>query len=185
MPDYEAVIDGKARKIELTRKSPECFEAKLDGKPRDIKIQKMDLTSERAFTLEVDGKTYRIELPKVEGGKITPINIEGTSFNVEVKIATRGQTVADFEAVPQAATKKIGSNRKTVIEGAIPAPMTGKIVQVRVKKGDQVKAGQVLCVIEAMKMENEISAPKAGVVRDVNVAGGASVNEGDTLFVIV
>jgi acetyl-CoA/propionyl-CoA carboxylase biotin carboxyl carrier protein len=62
--------------------------------------------------------------------------------------------------------------------------MTGKIVSVKVNKGDKVKAGQVLCVIEAMKMENEITASKAGSVQEVNVSEGSSVNEGEILFVI-
>ena len=57
--------------------------------------------------------------------------------------------------------RRTGTNRKVAVEGAVTAPMTGKIVKVKVKKGDQVKASQVLCVIEAMKMENEISAPKS------------------------
>jgi len=58
------------------------------------------------------------------------------------------------------------------------------LVKVKVKKGDQVKAGQILCVIEAMKMENEICAPRAGTVQDVNIAEGTPVNEGETLLVI-
>ena len=62
--------------------------------------------------------------------------------------------------------------------------MTGTIVSVKVKKRDSVKASQVLCVIEAMKMENEIGAPRAGVVQEVNVAEGSSVSEGDVLFVV-
>jgi biotin carboxyl carrier protein len=62
--------------------------------------------------------------------------------------------------------------------------MTGKIIKIKVKKNEQVKAGQVLCVIEAMKMENEICASKAGTVAEVYVEEGAAVNEGDPLFVV-
>jgi biotin carboxyl carrier protein len=62
--------------------------------------------------------------------------------------------------------------------------MTGKIVAVRVKKGEQVKAHQVLCVVEAMKMENEILAPKAGTIKEVNVSEGSPVSEGEPLFII-
>ncbi|MGQ9539272.1 MAG: biotin/lipoyl-containing protein, partial [Candidatus Bathycorpusculaceae bacterium] len=59
-----------------------------------------------------------------------------------------------------------------------------KILSIKVKKGEQVKAGQVLCILEAMKMENEIAAPMAGTIREVLVSEGASVNDGDPLFVI-
>jgi len=62
--------------------------------------------------------------------------------------------------------------------------MTGKVIAIKVKKGDPVKAGQVLCVIEAMKMENEITAPKAGVIQEANISEGSSVSEGEILFVI-
>jgi biotin carboxyl carrier protein len=62
--------------------------------------------------------------------------------------------------------------------------MMGKIVSVKVKQGDQVKQNQVLCIIEAMKMENEITAPKAGTVHEVLVSDGSAVNEGDTLLII-
>jgi biotin carboxyl carrier protein len=62
--------------------------------------------------------------------------------------------------------------------------MAGKIVSVKVRDGDPVKIGTVLCILEAMKMENEIIAPKAGTVQEVNVSEGSTVNEGDILIVI-
>ncbi|MEM2368086.1 MAG: biotin/lipoyl-containing protein, partial [Candidatus Bathyarchaeia archaeon] len=73
---------------------------------------------------------------------------------------------------------------KQVVSGTVTAPMTGKIISIKVGKGEQVKAGQVLCILEAMKMENEITAPVAGTVREILVSEGVSVNEGDPLFVI-
>ena len=62
--------------------------------------------------------------------------------------------------------------------------MPGTILDVKVKAGDTVKAGQCVCVLEAMKMENEIPAAKDGTVAQVVVAKGASVNAGDTLIVL-
>lgn len=62
--------------------------------------------------------------------------------------------------------------------------MPGTILDVKVKAGDAVKAGQVLCVLEAMKMENEIPAPRDGKVAGVAVAKGASVNAGDILVTL-
>ncbi|TEU06064.1 biotin/lipoyl-binding protein [Candidatus Bathyarchaeota archaeon] len=73
---------------------------------------------------------------------------------------------------------------KQDVEGAVTAPMMGKIISVMVKKGDHVKAGQIVCILEAMKMENEITTPKAGTVQEVCVFEGSSVSEGETLFVI-
>jgi len=69
-------------------------------------------------------------------------------------------------------------------EGAISAPMPGTIISVKANKGDQVSKGDVLLVLEAMKMENEIMAPCDGTVADINVDSGSSVNAGDVLVVI-
>ena len=62
--------------------------------------------------------------------------------------------------------------------------MPGTILDVKVQNGQKVNAGDVLCVLEAMKMENEIPAPKAGTVTSVVVSKGASVNAGDVLVTI-
>ena len=62
--------------------------------------------------------------------------------------------------------------------------MPGNILDVKVKAGDTVKAGDVLLILEAMKMENEIMAPAAGTVTSVNVAKGSTVNSGDVLCTI-
>jgi glutaconyl-CoA decarboxylase len=67
---------------------------------------------------------------------------------------------------------------------AVSAPMPGTILKVNVKVGDAVKAGTVLCVLEAMKMENEIMAPKAGTVTQVLATKGGSVDTGAPLVVI-
>jgi biotin carboxyl carrier protein len=71
-----------------------------------------------------------------------------------------------------------------VSEGAVTAPMTGRILSIMVKKGEEAKTGQVLCVLEAMKMENEITSPKNGNVQEVYVSEGSPVSEGEILFMI-
>ena len=64
------------------------------------------------------------------------------------------------------------------MDGAVVSPMQGTVLKVEVSDGDAVETGQLLCVVEAMKMENEIVVPHVGVVRDVSVAPGAAVGSG-------
>ncbi len=62
--------------------------------------------------------------------------------------------------------------------------MAGKIISVRAKEGDLVKTGTVVCVLEAMKMENEITAMKSGTIQEVKASEGMAVNEGDVLLIV-
>ena len=68
--------------------------------------------------------------------------------------------------------------------GAVTAIMPGKIIRVLVKEGDEVQEGDVLCVLEAMKMENELRASKSGVVKEVTVEPGSDVEMGEVLVVV-
>ena len=67
---------------------------------------------------------------------------------------------------------------------AVPAPLPGNVLSIKVNQGDSVAEGDVLLVIEAMKMENEVAAPCAGTVQQISVSVGQMVNTGDTLVVL-
>ena len=62
--------------------------------------------------------------------------------------------------------------------------MPGSVLDVKVKVGDNVNEGDVLLILEAMKMENEVTAPTSGSIKSINVAVGSTVNTGDTMIVI-
>ncbi len=183
MPTYEICIDGKPRKIEVTKTSEKSFTVKVDDKPLNVELQTDISTLEKQFCIKINDKTYKIELPKIDREKPFQVKVEEATFKAEVKMPTTKPVLTAFQPVLLQPTKRAIAQRQ-VIEGAVPAPMTGKVIAIKVKKGDQVKAGQVLCVIEAMKMENEITASKAGVIQEANVSEGSSVSEGEILFVI-
>ena len=182
MPAYEVFIDGKPRKIELTHNGHNLFTARVDDRPVKIELSRERLEAGKGFSIKLDGKNYKVEMPTIEWGKTLPLNVEGTTFKAELKTQARKTSLTAFEPVVTP-TKRNGTNKQAV-EGAVVAPMTGKIVSVKVGQGDQVKAGQTLCVVEAMKMENEIVAIKAGVVKEVLVSDGSPVSEGEVLFVL-
>ena len=87
------------------------------------------------------------------------------------------------EVEVKASTSNAGTGEPRVPGGIYP-PMPGKITDVSVEVGDKVKSGQTVCILEAMKMFNELKAPNGGVVKEVNVATGSNVSPDDLLVLI-
>ena len=121
----------------------------------------------RTFNVTVNGQTYEVSVEEVTGGAAP----------------ARAAAPAAPKAAPKAATK---AAPKAVAGAGTPikAPMPGTILDVKVKVGDTVKNGQAVCVLEAMKMENEIPATKDGKITSVLASKGSSVNTGDVLVTI-
>ncbi|EMA23793.1 acetyl-CoA carboxylase biotin carboxylase subunit [Haloarcula argentinensis] len=127
---------------------------------------------EREFTVEVNGKRFQVDL---EERGAPPINV--------------GDVDADGGNQPQrprgGSSSDSGGGSASTAEGQeVAAEMQGTILEVNVEEGDEVEAGDVLCVLEAMKMENDIVAERGGTINDVAVSEGESVDMGDLLFVI-
>ena len=120
----------------------------------------------RRFNVTVNGVTYDVVVEEVGGA----------SAQAPVAAAPVAAPVA--APAPKAAP---AGNAGAV---AVKAPMPGTIMKVNVAVGDAVKKGDVLCVLEAMKMENDISAPQDGVVASVNVQKGASVQTEEVLVTL-
>jgi biotin carboxyl carrier protein len=127
------------------------------------------------ITVYINEKPLAVQLPETlpEEGPIKVL-VDAKEYSVEVT----GRAIAT-KAKPKAAKKGSGGAK-----GAVTAQMTGRVISVNAKPGDKVTEGQILLIIEAMKMENEIAAPLAGTVKDVAVAAGARVSEGDLLLQI-
>ena len=113
------------------------------------------------------------------------VTLKGRTYEVEVE-AGEAILLDEYEAIAPSAPAAAPAAAPVVTGAGEPvnAPMPGNILKVNVTSGQAVKAGDVLCVLEAMKMENEIMAPKDGTVTQVLVAKGATVDTGAPLVVI-
>lgn len=111
------------------------------------------------------------------------VNVNGTDYEIKLEVLEDDGKVSAPAAKP--AAKPAAAPKKAAGAGEqVNSPMPGTILSVSVKEGEAVKEGQVLMILEAMKMENEIVAPAAGTVTGINVAKGAAVESGTLLCTI-
>ena len=121
----------------------------------------------KKYNITVNGTTYTVEVE--EAGVPAPAQ-------VQMPAQTHAPAPAPQAPVAEAVPKEDAQT--------IKSPMPGTVVEVKVTPGQAVKSGDVLLILEAMKMENEIYAPTAGTVDAVLTAKGASVNAGDVLITL-
>jgi biotin carboxyl carrier protein len=123
----------------------------------------------KKYIIKVNGKVYEVEMEEVIGETAT------TTIENERQVQSE-----NIKEVTQAAPKK-----QTATEGEpIDAPMPGTILNIAVKVGDKVSKNQLILVLEAMKMENEIVSPRDGIITAINVTKGQIVNPGENLVKI-
>ena len=129
------------------------------------------------YKVTLNGRTYEVE---VEAGQAMCV------AEYEAFAPAAAPVAAPVAAAPVAAPAAAPVAAGTTVTGGetVAAPMPGNILKVCVSVGQTVKEGELLCVLEAMKMENEIFAPKAGTVAQVLVSKGSTVDTGATMVVI-
>jgi biotin carboxyl carrier protein len=158
MVEYEIKLAGRVVPISF---NPDRKEAEVEGKKFQIATTRYG----NRVIVDVGGHNHSIEIIQ---GRVY-VNGEETRFNI------------------QKSRPRIGGKRASAaqVKGArVKPPMPGRIVSVDVKVGDQVKKGQPMLVLEAMKMQNEVSAPTEGLVKAVNVKPGQTVDSSTILIEI-
>lgn len=124
------------------------------------------------YNVTLKGKVYEVE---VERGEAILVSVNDVVAPVAVAAAAPVAVAAPVAAAPAPAAAQLSGE-------VVKAPMPGTILKVNVNPGDAVKSGQVLMVLEAMKMENDIVAPRDGTIGQVAVAKGATVDTGAPLL---
>ena len=140
------------------------------GESDPVEVDACFVQNGRALSLRRDGRMHLIDL--------TACDNSGT---VEATVGGRPQRVAVLDELKAMAEV---SQHGQAGNGAIKVEIPGLVVAINTAEGRQVRLGETLLVLEAMKMQNEITAPLAGTVRELKVAVGKSVNTGDLLLVI-
>jgi len=163
---YEVHISGKTRSVELERDAT-GWKATLDGKPGIADVVEI---APNTFSVLADGQSHEVCVTPYPEGKLI-LQTGRFEFNAEVHDprAWSGCRHGGAEA----------EGRQQIF-----APMPGKVIRVLVKAGDDVRAGQGLLVVEAMKMQNEIRSPKNGTIERVMVEEGQAVNAGEALCIV-
>lgn len=152
----------------------------VDGHDFPIKQQQ----GQGYTTVTAGGVQYRVALPG-EGERVSGMVVEVD--HREIQVEWEGSLGGGGSRPQRRAASDSGSAGaapSTVVKGGIAAQIAGRVVSVKVKEGDGVEAGQVLLLLEAMKMENEIKAPTAGTVQEVRVSDGQRVAEGEVMVVV-
>ncbi len=144
----------------------------------------------KKYKFTIHGNQYEVHIKSVEDN-IIELEVNGSTYEVEVdKVIQPAKTpkLVRSRVVPPAddgpAEEGTGVKAAATPAGKISSPLPGTVVNIMVKEGDNVKVGQKLMILEAMKMENNIESDKDGRVVSVPVRPGQSVMEGDTLIEI-
>jgi biotin carboxyl carrier protein len=170
------------------------FEVELNGRSRTVAIERRAPAEADQFHVIIDGRLRVVNARRDSQGRLSVLFPEegGTSHDVAVAASGRGEVIIHL---PSASLRAVVNGRRarrpsdagaTTGEGEqrIAAPMPGRVVRVLVAPGDEVSPLQPLVVVEAMKMENELSASRAGRVKDVQVREGSSVEAGKLLVIV-
>lgn len=142
----------------------------------------------KEYKYKINGNVYKVAIGDIEDN-IAHVEVNGTAYSVEMektpKTAVRPviRPVATAPA-PAPTTPVVKPATTPTGKSGVKSPLPGVILEVKVKVGDEVKKGQVIMILEAMKMENNINADKDGKIAAVNVNKGDSVLEGTDLVII-
>lgn len=166
MPTEININDRKAL-VEVISRDGNSIVISIDGKRYDADVL---MVEEGVYSILIDNRSYNIELVQTEG-KTYLVNTYSKSYNVEIVDAEsrylrgRRRTDADEEAV-------------------ISSPMPGKVVNILVKVGDKVKAGDTVIIVSAMKMESEYKVKKDRIIKEIKVKEGDTIKAHQPLVVI-
>jgi biotin carboxyl carrier protein len=190
---YKLQVHEKTYVVELEETDDDLVSVVIETEngnkiKKDLELESLD-TERVIFSVVVDGKTHLVELEQSDIHRSSfSISLDGKPHIVNaVPIIPKDQVSSTHINFNDSDTDRLITSNDVVegvTEGAVKAPLVGTVVSMKVKSGDSVSQGDVLLIIEAMKMENEIRAPKSGTIKELKVTTGEKVSSGDVLVII-
>lgn len=180
----DLTVDGKARSVEVDL---DAGTVTVDGTARPYRV--VDAGDERV-ELEIDGERVVVEgwpVGRAEPLRDLAVNgerVELAGLRRQVGTPDRAPSPRPVGAPPVVGPPAPGPGPSASSDAVVP-PMPGKVVELKVQEGEHVAAGQLLLVLEAMKMRNDVVAPRAGTVRELRVAPGANVRAREPMLRVV
>jgi biotin carboxyl carrier protein len=184
LAEFIVSVGGRNRRARLLRiKHENTAVIELDGKAAEVAFPNL-LGFDKPVSINVNGRNYRVNLGRND--RVTACNVDVDGKRFVLQLETRRKRLSNKTQYLTASPSSLPKGKKTVVQksGAVTSLMPGKVVLLKVKIGDEIRAGDPLCVLEAMKMENEIVASRSGTVVQVKVEQGSIVDKGDVLVII-
>ncbi len=162
---YFVRVDGEEFEIEIA----EDGQVLVNGEP--VAVDMVQVPGQNVYSLLVEHHSYEVAAEEIRDGY--EILLLGEQYRAQVEDEFRRRLMAGRERPAPPAG-----------DATVKAPIPGLIVKVEVKEGDEIREGQPLVILEAMKMENEIRAPRPGTVQRVHIRPGQSVEQGEVLITL-
>ena len=171
------------------------FEIEVNGRSRTVTVERGDPAAAGRFLVNIDGRQRVLDVRRGPAGALSILFPDdgGASYDVAVVASGRGEVTVHLPSTSLRAAfngrraRRAGDSAGGAGDGGeqrIVAPMPGRVVRVLVAPGDEVVPRQPLVVVEAMKMENELSASRVGRVKDVQASEGMPVEAGKLLVIV-
>ena len=164
----EIHIGDRGADVTLVSKDGNKVQLIIDGVPYDVDIV---MAENGSCSILHEGKSYNAELIRKEGGKKYTVNAHYQSYNIEI-----------IDSQAKYLRMRKGGEEKQ--EDKIVSPMPGKVIKIPVKPGDRLQAGDIVVVIEAMKMQSNYKVNSECIVKDILVKEGDSVNSNQVIMTL-
>lgn len=164
----QAELNNKNQEIEIERDGEKVF-ARVDDRKYELEVSEVE---PNVFLLKHENKIYEIFVAP-QADKNAPYHVKAKNQEFEIKLID-----------PKRLRGSNASGGQTDGLAEIKTAMPGKVVRVLAEQGTEIKSGEGVIIVEAMKMQNEMKSPKDGTVKEIRFKEGATVNTGDVLVII-